>query len=89
MSYDYLEAKRRNDFLEEVNKNLVIECEALKSGQGWSNRPWQGCSVWAYRTELTSTFLKQTKSAFGQIQRAEKEANLVMAIRILLNNLVS
>ena len=39
MSYDYLEAKRRNDFLEEVNKNLVIECEALKSGQGWSNRP--------------------------------------------------
>ena len=34
MSYDYLEAKRRNDFLEEVNKNLVIECEALKSGPG-------------------------------------------------------
>ena len=39
MSYDYLEAKRRNDFLEEVNKNLVIECEALKSGPGWLNRP--------------------------------------------------
>ena len=39
MSYDYLEAKRRNDFLEEVNKNLVIECEALKSGQGLSNCP--------------------------------------------------
>lgn len=31
MSYDYLEAKRRNDFLEEVNKNLIIECESLKS----------------------------------------------------------
>ena len=39
MSYDYLEAKRRNDFLEEVNKNLVIECEALKSGQGLPGCP--------------------------------------------------
>ena len=86
MSYDYLEAKRRNDFLEEVNKNLVIECEALKSGQGLLDSPriidqcTNACSRIANGRNVLTNW-KQTKSAFGQNLKVAEEENLVTVIQ--------